>query len=195
MSTFLDMGSELVRRRRALGITQRALGERVGLLQPQIARWEATAYRTASLENVSAVAAALGVEPDASAIPIAAEERALYATLPEGAHPDAIAALAAIGVEPAFLVSFARSHGITRLELFGSILSDDFRPESDVDLLVTYAPDRAPTLIGIADHEIELRAVLRRRVDLVTRPSVERSDNRLRRQHILDSARAIYATR
>lgn len=48
--------------------------------------------------------------------------------------------------------------------------------------------------MGIVDHEIELMAILRRRVDLVTRPSVERSDNRLRRENILKSARAVYAT-
>lgn len=194
MGTLLEIGPELVRRRRALGLTQRALGERVGVRQPQIARWEANEYRSASLENVSAVAVALGVRPGMHATPIAAEHRAPYTALPQGAHPEAIAALAAIGVEPTPLVAFARSHGIARLELFGSVLGADFGPGSDVDILVDYAPDRAPTLMGIVDHEIELGAILGRRVDLVTRSAVERSANGLRRRRILDSARTVYAT-
>lgn len=189
-----DIGSELVRAREAAGLTQRQLAERLGVKQPQVARWESSAYRTTSLERVAAVARALGFEPTAAA-PIAAETAAAYATALPGTEAEALAALAKVGVQRKHLVAFARSHGITRLELFGSILTDDFGPASDVDVLVTYSPDRTPSLMGAADHEMELAAIMRRGVDLVTRASVERSENRIRRDAILGSARSVYAAR
>jgi predicted nucleotidyltransferase len=113
---------------------------------------------------------------------------------PPGAEAAGLAALAKVGVLPQYVVAFARSHGIARLEVFGSILTDGFGPHSDVDVLVTYAADRVPSLMGAADHETELAAMMRRRVDLVTRPSVEKSENRIRRESILGSARTLYAT-
>jgi hypothetical protein len=88
---------------------------------------------------------------------------------------------------------FCRKWKIIELSLFGSVLRDDFRPDSDVDVLVSFAPEAD---WGLLDHETmedELSAILGRDVDLVTRRAVERSTNRLRRDSILNAAEAIYA--
>ena len=76
--------------------------------------------------------------------------------------------------------------------LFGSVLRDDFRPDSDVDVLVTFAPDARYSLFDLVHIEEELREILRRNVDLVERKAVERSENYIRRKHILGSLEAIY---
>ena len=89
--------------------------------------------------------------------------------------------------------NFCRANGIARLEIFGSALRPDFRPDSDVDLLVTFAPGRTPGLIRLAGMERELAAMFGRCVDLVTRSSVERSRNPVRRAAILESAETIHA--
>ncbi len=73
-----------------------------------------------------------------------------------------------INVSPEAIADFCRRHGIRRLSLFGSVLRDDFRPESDVDVLVEFEPDRLPGLIRMAGLEIELSGILRRKVDLLT---------------------------
>ena len=67
------------------------------------------------------------------------------------------------------LAGFCRRHGIRSLSLFGSRLTGGARPESDVDLLVEFEPDRIPGLLGIAQMEIELSEMLGgKRVDLRT---------------------------
>lgn len=98
-----------------------------------------------------------------------------------------------ISVSMRRIEDFCRANGIARLELFGSALRPDFRPDSDVDLLVTFAPGRTPGLIRFASMELELAAMFGRRVDLVTRSSVERSRNPVRRAAILESAETVYA--
>lgn len=72
-------------------------------------------------------------------------------------------------VSKAALATFCRGHGIKRLAIFGSALRDDFGPDSDVDLLVEFQPDRIPGLLGIAGMEIELSELFDgRKVDLRT---------------------------
>ena len=67
------------------------------------------------------------------------------------------------------LAAFCRRHGIHKLSVFGSILRDDFRPESDVDVLVEFEPGRVPGLIRLAGLELELSALLGgRKVDMNT---------------------------
>ena len=67
------------------------------------------------------------------------------------------------------LAAFCREHGIKRLAIFGSALRDDFGPESDVDLLVEFQPDRIPGLLGIAGMEMALSGLFDgRKVDLRT---------------------------
>ena len=67
------------------------------------------------------------------------------------------------------LVEFCRGHHIRRLAFFGSVLRDDFRPDSDVDVLVEFEPEHVPGLLGLAGLEIELSRLLAgRKVDLNT---------------------------
>jgi len=91
------------------------------------------------------------------------------------------------------LADFCRRWKITHLEIFGSALRDDFRPDSDIDLLATFAPDSNWSLIDIISAQNELAQLLNRPVDLLTRSAVERSPNYIRRQSILSTARTIYA--
>ncbi|MFW6146054.1 MAG: nucleotidyltransferase family protein [Planctomycetota bacterium] len=63
---------------------------------------------------------------------------------------------------------FCRQHGIRRLALFGSVLRNDFSPDSDVDVLVEFEPQSRVGLITLAGMEIELSRILGRRVELHT---------------------------
>lgn len=94
---------------------------------------------------------------------------------------------------PGKLEGFCRRWRITELALFGSALRDDFGPESDLDILVTFDPQANWSLLDHLRMEQELAALLGREIDLLTRRSVERSANRLRRQEILGTAEVIYA--
>ena len=67
------------------------------------------------------------------------------------------------------LAAFCEGHGIKRLSVFGSALRPDFGPDSDIDLLVEFEPDRIPGLLGIAGMELELSELFGgRKVDLRT---------------------------
>jgi len=193
MNRLSDIGFDLVTARRALGITQRELGERVGVTQPQIARWEASRYRSTSLERVDQIAQELGYEIDATPSLLAAESRAAYLAAMPGADPSALDAVRHLSASPQAIAAFARSHSVDRLDLFGSVLTERFGAMSDVDILVTYAPGKTPSLLDMADHETELAGLLHRPVDLVSRAAVERSPNVVRRSEILESARTLYA--
>jgi predicted nucleotidyltransferase len=99
-----------------------------------------------------------------------------------------------IKLDEAHIAQFCWRWLVARLELFGSVLRDDFRPDSDVDVLVTFQPDAN---WGLLDHTAmtdQLSQLFGRRVDLLTRRAVERSTNRLRRQAILASAVPLYSS-
>lgn len=66
------------------------------------------------------------------------------------------------------IAAFCQRNGVARLSLFGSILRDDFGPESDVDVLVEFLPGRTPGMFGFGDLILELSAMIGRRVDLRT---------------------------
>lgn len=88
------------------------------------------------------------------------------------------------------LATFCREQGIQRLAIFGSALRPDFGPESDIDILVEFEPDRTPGLLGIARMERELSALLGdRKVDLRTPEDL----SRYFRQKILNEAEVQYA--
>ena len=91
------------------------------------------------------------------------------------------------------ITAFCQKWQITQFELFGSVLRDDFRPDSDVDVLVTFAPDSRGTLFDLVHMEDELKALFGRDVDLVQRPVIEKSDNYIRRKNILTSTKRVYA--
>ena len=98
-----------------------------------------------------------------------------------------------IPIERARVEAFCRKWKITELALFGSVLRDDFRADSDVDVLVSFAPDADWSLLDHMAMEEDLAGILGRKVDLVSRRAVERSANRIRRQAILGSAEVVYA--
>ena len=77
-------------------------------------------------------------------------------------------AKARIDIPKERIAEFCRRNHIRRLALFGSVLRDDFTPESDVDVLVEFEPDARVGLLGLAHMEIELSELLGRKVDLNT---------------------------
>ena len=83
---------------------------------------------------------------------------------------------------------FCQRHHIRWLALFGSVLRDDFRPESDIDVLVEFEPEHVPGLIGLLQMQDELVALTGRSVDLLT----PRFLHRQIRQRVLNEARVIY---
>ena len=87
------------------------------------------------------------------------------------------------------LAAFCRKHGITRLAVFGSALRADFKPESDVDVLVDFDPERVPGLLAIAAMELELSDLFEgRRVDMRTPEDLSQHF----RQDVLDTAEVQY---
>ncbi len=90
------------------------------------------------------------------------------------------------------VASFCRQWQISELALFGSILRGDFGPGSDLDVLVTFAPDTRWSLLDHIQMEKELENLLNCPVDLLTKQAVERSSNWLLRREILGTAEVIY---
>ena len=91
------------------------------------------------------------------------------------------------------LTTFCQRWQITELALFGSVLREDFGPDSDVDVLVSFEPRVPHTLLDIVRMQEELSGMLGRKVDLIERTAVEQSRNYIRRKAILQSAETIYA--
>jgi predicted nucleotidyltransferase len=88
------------------------------------------------------------------------------------------------------IADFCRRWKITELALFGSVLREDFRPDSDVDVLVTFEPGAPWTLWDLSRMRIELEAIFGREVDLVEKKVLR---NPFRRQAILANQRVVYA--
>lgn len=84
---------------------------------------------------------------------------------------------------------------IIEFALFGSVLRDDFRPDSDIDVLVTFAPEAKRGLSETLQMKDELQTIFGRNVDFIVKAAIERSENWLRRKNILESAQVIYAAR
>jgi len=97
-----------------------------------------------------------------------------------------------IDIDRGKIAAFCRKWKVTELALFGSVLREDFRPDSDVDVLVSFTPDAGWSLFDIVRMEEELSALLGREVDLVERKAIEKSENYIRRKHILGSAESFY---
>jgi len=81
------------------------------------------------------------------------------------------------------------------MALFGSILRDDFRADSDIDLLITFAPSARQGLLTLAKIKHELESRLQRSVDLIPEASIQMSDNWIRQREILSTAQTIYEQR
>ncbi|HIK15908.1 MAG TPA: nucleotidyltransferase family protein [Leptolyngbyaceae cyanobacterium M33_DOE_097] len=83
------------------------------------------------------------------------------------------------------MVEFCHKWQVTEFALFGSVLRDDFRPNSDIDVMVQFHPDAYPTFRTLDQMESELQSIFNREVDLITRQGIEASRNCLRRHEIL----------
>lgn len=91
------------------------------------------------------------------------------------------------------IAAFCQKWKIAELALFGSVLREDFRPDSDVDVLVTFSPDSDWGVEHLLDMKEELEALFGRAVDLVEKRLVEESRNYIRRKHILSRVETLYA--
>jgi uncharacterized protein len=99
-----------------------------------------------------------------------------------------------LGILPQQLVAFCQHHHILELSLFGSVLRDDFSPNSDIDVLVVFDPDPQfrISLLDLVGMEYELEDLFGREVDLVEKRAVESDDNWIRRKEILNTTQVIY---
>lgn len=95
-----------------------------------------------------------------------------------------------IQIDMAKIADFCRKWQITEFALFGSVLRDDFRPDSDVDVLVTFAPEAGWDLMDLIDARDELSEMFGRRVDLVEKVALR---NPFRKHAILTSKEILYA--
>ena len=92
------------------------------------------------------------------------------------------------------IAKFCRKWKIRELSVFGSVLRNDFRPDSDIDVIVDFEPDSATTLFDMVSMNDELKGIFGREVDLLTRPAIEQSRNYIRRKEILSSMEPIYVS-
>ncbi len=99
-------------------------------------------------------------------------------------------AVPGIKVSQKKIADFCRRHHIRRLAIFGSFLREDFRPDSDVDVLVEFEPEAQVGFIALGRIQRELSALLQRSVDLVPREGLKPKI----RETVLSSAEEIYAT-
>jgi uncharacterized protein len=90
------------------------------------------------------------------------------------------------------ITAFCTYWQVTELSLFGSILRDDFRSDSDIDLLVAFAPEADWGLLDHVQMQHDLQEILGRDIDLVSKRAIENSENWIRRQEILSTAEVIY---
>jgi len=92
------------------------------------------------------------------------------------------------------IVEFCHKWKVREFSVFGSVLRDDFRSDSDIDVIVDFEPDAKRTLFDIVSMTDELKEILGREVDLMTRRSVEKSRNYIRRKAILSSMEVVYVS-
>ena len=88
--------------------------------------------------------------------------------------------------------TFCQRWQIVELAFFGSVLRDDFGPDSDVDILVRFRPEARHTLFDMVTMQDGLKQILGREVDLVSRRGIEMSRNYIRRKAVLESAVVVY---
>jgi uncharacterized protein len=96
---------------------------------------------------------------------------------------------AQIEISKGKIAEFCQRNHIRKLSLFGSVLSDRFSSESDVDVLVEFEPGQVVGLLRLSTMEIELSRILGRKVDLRTPEDLSRHF----RKEVLDSAEVRYA--
>ena len=100
---------------------------------------------------------------------------------------------ARIAIPAEGIAAFCERWQVTELALFGSVLREDFGPDSDIDVLVSFDQAARHTLLDMVRMEEELKTLFGREVDLAERAGIEMSRNYIRRRAILQSAETIYA--
>jgi predicted nucleotidyltransferase len=98
---------------------------------------------------------------------------------------------ARLALDAAQIEAFCRRHHIRSLALFGSVLRDDFRPDSDVDVLIEFEPGQTVGLFRLVGMEQELTEIVGRKVDLRTPGDL----SHYFRQQVLDNAEVLYVRR
>ena len=91
------------------------------------------------------------------------------------------------------LAEFCRKYRVREMAFYGSVLRDDFRPDSDVDVLVVFEPGAQWDLFDRVNMRDELSRLLGRPVDLAERRTVQQSRNYIRRNEVLRTAEVVYA--
>jgi predicted nucleotidyltransferase len=98
-----------------------------------------------------------------------------------------------IPIDREALTRFCEKWKISRLEFFGSVLRDDFGPDSDVDVMVTFEDPLATGWDGMFGAQQELEKMLGYRVDMSSRPALERSRNRTLKRYVFGGAMDVVA--
>ena len=101
--------------------------------------------------------------------------------------------LSAIDLPTDALNAFYQKWQIAEFALFGSVLRDDFRPDSDIDVLVSFFPHAPWTLFDLVTMQDELQTLFNREVDLIEKRVIEKSENSIRRHEILTTAQVLYS--
>lgn len=88
------------------------------------------------------------------------------------------------------IAEFCRQWGVVELSLFGSVLREDFRPDSDVDVLVTFSKEAQVSLFDLVQMKLDLEKIFHRSVDVIEKDALE---NPFRKREILKTAQVVYA--
>ena len=98
-----------------------------------------------------------------------------------------------LGVTDSQVAEFCSRWGLVGFALFGSVLGPDFRPDSDVDVLIRYRPDRVPRLGDLVDMREDLEILFGRAVDLVTSGVIDAAPTERFSRAVMGSRRVLYA--
>lgn len=90
--------------------------------------------------------------------------------------------------------AFCKKWNVQEFSLFSSVLTDNFRPDSDIDVMVEFKPKARRSLFDMVSMNDELETIFGRDVDLMTRKAIEQSRNYIRRKSILSSMEVVYVT-
>jgi predicted nucleotidyltransferase len=101
---------------------------------------------------------------------------------------------ARVSIPKAEIERFCKKWHVRELALFGSVLKDGFRPDSDIDVIVDFEPGKRHSLFDLATMTDELKEIFGREVDLMTRQAVQQSRNYIRRKAILSSMKSVYVS-
>lgn len=93
------------------------------------------------------------------------------------------------------IAEFCKRWNVSEFAVFGSALTKDFRPDSDVDIMVDFPTQAKVTLYDMTKMQDELKQIFKRDVDLISKRGVKNSRNYLRKKAILESAQVIHVTR